>query len=432
MKMLWRWFGPAIALCAIALLASADSSAQAVSKEICLSCHGAPGLEKIRDGKTVSLHVDDAAFSRSVHAPLGCATCHSDAAQVPHAVELKRVQCSACHSEPAQVYSPSVHGRANSKGDNDAASCSDCHGSHDVLPKSHLESRVNPLNLPRTCGSCHGDAELAKRHRIPIANAYQLFMDSIHGRALMKGGLLVAANCSSCHGSHGILPAADPKSSVHRGNIPDTCGRCHAGVLRVYAGSVHARAAKNGNPIAPVCIDCHTAHEIRRVEMESWKLEVVRECGTCHAQSLRTFRDTFHGKVTSLGFTRVARCSDCHGSHDILPRSDPASSVAPDNVVATCRKCHPEANANFAKYDPHADAGDRDRNPVLYYAARSMTWLVIGVFLFFGFHTAVWAARPVIARVVKKRTGEKDQDDPPDPPPDSGDEHKPEEERSRG
>ena len=99
--------------------------------------------------------------------------------------------------------------------------------------------------------------------------------------------------------------------------------------------------------------------------MDAWKLEVVRECGSCHTQSLRTYRDTFHGQVTLLGFTRVARCSDCHGSHDILPVSDPGASVAPGRIVTTCQKCHPLANASFAKYDPHADPKDKTRNPLL-------------------------------------------------------------------
>ena len=166
--------------------------------------------------------------------------------------------------------------------------------------------------------------------------------------------------------------------------------------------------------------------------MERWRLEIVRECGTCHAQSLRTYRDTFHGQVTSLGFTRVARCSDCHGAHDIFPKSDLRSSVAPSRVVATCRKCHPQANANFARYDPHADDRDRARNPVLYYAARSMTWLLAGVFFFFGFHTAVWAARPLIARFVKKRPRKEDGDEPPEPGREGGGEHEPKEGSSRG
>jgi hypothetical protein len=36
-------------------------------------------------------------------------------------------------------------------------------------------------------------------------------------------------------------------------------------------------------------------------------LDIVKECGTCHEDLFRTYRDTYHGQVTSLGFTRTAR-----------------------------------------------------------------------------------------------------------------------------
>ena len=377
-------------------LSPAFAQAQAKSSEICLACHGAPGLEKVRKGKPVSLYVDREKFSQSVHSPLECASCHRDASKVPHPPELKTVECSACHAAASQAYSQSVHGKAYARGDRDAAACSDCHGSHQILAAKNPESKVYPLNLPRTCGSCHGDPELAKRHRIPVGNAYQLYMDSIHGRALTGSGLLVAAHCSSCHGSHEIKPKADPESKVYRTKIPSTCGACHAGILTEYFDGTHGRAVKTGSSIAPVCVDCHTTHEIRRVEAPGWKLEIIKECGTCHRESLRTYRDTFHGQVTGLGFTRVARCSDCHGSHRILPASDAKSSIARANLVSTCRKCHPKASANFVRFSPHADPNDRERNPGLYYAARFMNILLIGVFLFFGLHTSLWLFRSTL------------------------------------
>lgn len=394
---------------------------QAISKGACLSCHGVQGLEKVRAGKSVSLYIGGERFSRSIHGPLNCTACHSGISQVPHAPELKPVQCSNCHVNAFEAYSQGVHGRANARGDRDAATCSDCHGSHDILPAKNPDSRAYPLNLPRTCGTCHRDPELAKRHRIPVANAYQLYMDSIHGRAMTQSGLLVSAHCASCHGSHRILPASDSRSTVYKANVPDTCGQCHAGVLKTFLTSVHGMGAKAGNPMAPVCIDCHTSHEIRRVEMEGWKLEVVRECGTCHAESLRSYRDTFHGQVTALGFTRVARCSDCHGSHDILPISDPASSVSPGRIVATCRKCHPSANARFAQYDPHADPNNRARSPLLYYTARFMTWLLASVFVFFGLHTALWAGRVLLRKKEENPHSNNDTGGPSlpgEPPPD--------------
>ena len=45
----------------------------------------------------------------------------------------------------------------------------------------------------------------------------------------------------------------------------------------------------------------------QRADVTSWQLDVIRECGTCHVNRIETYRDTFHGQVTSLGFVRVAR-----------------------------------------------------------------------------------------------------------------------------
>lgn len=378
---------------AIVLFAVTGAGAAALSNEVCLSCHSVPGLEKERRGKKVSLTVDAQSFAQSAHAPFPCTACHSDISQVPHAPELKPVPCALCHAPVAETYGASVHGRAQLNGDRDAAGCSDCHGKHDILPAKNPQSKVYPLQLPYTCGACHGDPALAKKHNIPVANAYQLYIDSIHGRALAKSGLLVAAHCASCHGSHDIKPKNDPESKVNRAHVPSTCGSCHAGVLADYVTSVHGLAVKAGSSGAPVCIDCHTAHEIRRVEGPAWKLEIVKECGTCHRQSLRTYRDTFHGQVTALGFTRVARCSDCHGSHQIRAVSDSQSSVSRANLTLTCRKCHPKANENFVRYSPHGDPGDKEKYPTLYYAALFMQALLTGVFVFFGLHAVLWLAR---------------------------------------
>ena len=162
---------------------------------------------------------------------------------------------------------------------------------------------------------------------------------------------------------------------------------------------------KAGNALAPVCADCHTAHDIGSVDTDQWKLAIVRECGTCHEQSFRTYRDTFHGKITALGFTRVAKCADCHGSHGILPASNPASMISPQRRLATCQQCHPAANANFALYDPHADPHDHDRNPMLYYTSVFMKLLLGGVFLFFGIAHAALVSRDRCRPGASARSG---------------------------
>lgn len=444
----------------LALIGGPPPPARATDAE-CAACHGAPGLLRARAAKPAgSPAVDAARFAASVHAPLGCAGCHPAAGRVPHPQGMRPATCETCHAPSAKTYkesahgasarvaravpcaachgthdiakvqrktagamcsgchraaysehAKSIHGKALAAGDTDAATCADCHGGHTIRGPNDRASSVYPLNLPRTCARCHADPVLAARHKLPAANAYQLYMDSIHGRAITKGGLLVAANCSDCHGAHDILPKKDPASRVYRTNIPATCAACHAGILPDYEASVHAAVLKAGVTGAPVCTDCHTTHQIVRPEMERWKLDVVAECGTCHVPLLETYRDSYHGQVTSLGYARTAKCADCHGAHKILSASDPQSPIAPGNIVATCRKCHPGANENFARYDPHANP-KMSRNPVLRYSARFMHWLLIGVFIFFVPHTLLWLGRALPGRLRRGRG--------PDGPPEAG------------
>ncbi|MCB0296779.1 MAG: cytochrome b/b6 domain-containing protein, partial [Calditrichaeota bacterium] len=90
-----------------------------------------------------------------------------------------------------------------------------------------------------------------------------------------------------------------------------------------------------------------------------------------------------------------AKCSDCHGAHRILGVNNPNSMVGARNIVATCQKCHEDANARFTGYLTHATHHDRDKFPILYYTYWFMTTLLISVFGFFGVHTLLWLPRSI-------------------------------------
>jgi len=419
-----------------------------ITNDECLGCHGEKGLEKTtKAGKKVSLFVDVSRFKNSVHGGSQCVNCH-DVKEVPHPESVKVAACDSCHKDPAGQFKGSVH--AGGKGGSGArcqdchghhdvqkpksltaavcstchnetfseyrtgvhariaegreiASCWSCHGSHQVYKKSDPRSSMYPLNLPRTCSVCHGNPEIVKKYKIPAGDVYKLYMDSIHGRAITKSGLLVSANCSDCHGAHAIKPHTDPTSKIYWKNVSHTCGKCHAGTESVFSGSIHGSAVASGNEKAPHCATCHPPHQVASVESKAWVLDIIRECGTCHADLLKSYRHTYHGKVTALGFTRVAKCVDCHGSHDILPAYDPRSSIAPKHRLETCTKCHPGANSNFARFIVHADYKDRLHYPGLYYVWLFMTILLVGVFGFFGIHALLWLPRSWIDRIRRRR-----------------------------
>ena len=371
---------------------------------LCTSCHLNAGYSI-----TASVHGNlvlesDTLLAATFGQP-SCLDCHQSHS-VAAVAGIDPSMCTTCHEEAVSEYDHSVHGKGLISGEADVATCGDCHGSlHTMVPATGPESPLYPLNLPQTCAQCHADDDLAARHGIEVENAYQLYMDSIHGHALWESGLLVAAGCSECHGDHNILAKEDIDSSVNRENIPRTCGTCHAGILVDYNLSIHGTELASGNRHVPVCTDCHSAHEITEVDTESSQLNSVGECGGCHAESLETFQDTFHGQVTSLGFTPAAQCSDCHGSHNILPQSDPNSSISEVHLIETCRQCHEKANENFVKYNPHANAEDREAFPVLFWVTRFMQYLIIGVFAFFGFHTLMWFLRSIQIKRRGERLG---------------------------
>ena len=276
-------------------------AAPAVDNETCLACHTDAGLAvKARDGTSIPLQIAADALAQSVHAKVACADCHTAMAEVPH---------------PERAFA---------------------------------NRRDLRLALDAQCRRCH------------FGN-YTKTLDSVHQQAVARGDR-TAPVCVDCHGSHDVKRAAEPRAAVSR-----TCAACHEGIATAYARSVHGRAVTQGNPDVPVCTDCHRAHDIAGPRQTEWELRTPELCGSCHsnaaivgkyglsAKVLSTYLTDFHGKTAALrskqGTTPtggvVARCTDCHGVHDIQKADDKASPVLQANLLKTCRQCHADATANF-------------------------------------------------------------------------------------
>ena len=353
--------------------ASSAHAAQKLKDADCLACHSDSTLTTDVNGKPVSLYVDGSKFQHSVHGHIfACVDCHTDVKSLTHDTPPAKVRCAQCHADAQEAYAHSVHGIARQSGAPAAAGCQDCHGgAHEVLPPGDPKSPVNHENIPYTCGRCHGQKFLMES-RGETAQPFISYQESVHGRATEKGSQK-AAVCTDCHGAHQILAANDSKSPIYKFNVPATCGKCHADIDNTFMQSIHGQAIAKGNQLAPVCTDCHGIHSIKaHADPNSPAAEqnISRDiCARCHqgvrlsqefgipGNRVSSYFDSYHGLAAEGGSVVAANCSSCHGVHNILPSSDPHSTINRANLGATCGKCHQGVTAKFTQTRVHLEDG---------------------------------------------------------------------------
>jgi hypothetical protein len=338
----------------------------------CLDCHGEPGsFVQFKNGEREDVTIDRKAWEASVHssAGLGCTDCHSDISEYPHPELVER--------------SP----------------------------------RDLTLRLYTSCQQCHEEQ-------------YKKTLDSVHQRALAAGNRK-AAVCADCHNPHTqrkitgddgkLLPAA-------RVEIPKTCARCHGAIYAQYRQSVHGAALVDGNPDVPTCIDCHGVHDIPNPTTPRFRIASPWMCAGCHTdrkkmakygistQVLRTYVADFHGSTVTLferkhpdQMTNKPVCYDCHGIHDIASMKDPKRSLLiKENLLAACRKCHPQATTNFPDAWLSHYIPSRERTPLVYWAQLAYRILIPGVI---G-GMILFVATDLARRRVERRRERHDRNEP--------------------
>jgi cytochrome b subunit of formate dehydrogenase len=236
-----------------------------------------------------------------------------------------------------------------------------------------------------------------------VAKNIEAYKASFHARPNTDDKTKPNASCDNCHDTHSFnVPAKDTEAyKKWRLGIAKTCGEnCHTDQLEAFAESIHGKEVLDkGNAKAAVCTDCHGAHNVGNSSGDPFKLTISNKCGSCHEANLKSYKGTYHGQISTLGYAYTAKCYNCHGSHDILKVDNPKSKVHANNLLKTCRSCHngkkdlAEAPAGFASFQPHAHAGDFKRYPQVWVAWQIMVQLLVGTFGFFWLHTLLWFYR---------------------------------------
>lgn len=338
-----------------------------INQETCFDCHDSEDYDPM--------------LSASVHSPLTCVDCHGYVARNLETHEdglalSNKANCYACHNDVSKLHAESIHGLTLAGGENDAAMCWNCHGSHHILASSDSTSTTNPKNIGITCGTCHDDPEFENKFHMSVKLPGKMYSESVHGKLVM-GGDKEAANCSSCHGFHTIKNRVQQGSQISSINIPNTCGQCHSEIVEEYKNSVHWIMANKGIKEAPVCNDCHNEHNIEEVnsgDKKEHRLQMQQNtCISCHdndqmnnkfglsGTQVSQYLNSYHGLAAYRGGDKVAFCVDCHGVHSILPKKNIESTVHKSNVLETCQKCHANATETFALSYSHETESEEAR-----------------------------------------------------------------------
>jgi formate dehydrogenase gamma subunit len=359
----------------------------------CVNCHvgfnpgSIPHAKVMKPVECKTCH-QIAGFEKSIHGMVaGCKGCHGtheimsvkDPKSAVNRIQVSKT-CSQCHEAEYREYQASAHSGAVASGTNKSPNCVDCHGAHNIVSVKSKESPVFKTKEADFCLKCHTENQEIRK-RIGASTWFIAgYKTSVHGMALASGNLK-SATCSDCHGAHGLKKSTDPSSQVNKRNMERTCSRCHPDIAKAYIESIHGTAVRNGIMDSPTCTDCHGEHLIyspRDVRARVAPMNVSEQvCAKCHdsvqlsarygmpSDQFKSFADSYHGLASRAGSVEVANCASCHGVHNIKPASDPTSSINPKNLAATCGRCHPGANKNFARGAVHVIAGTASGKGIL-------------------------------------------------------------------
>ncbi|MBN2237190.1 MAG: hypothetical protein JW729_06495 [Bacteroidales bacterium] len=378
----------------------------AQSNEDCMMCHEDPELVTERNGKSISLFVNQATIGHSVHKDVDCTACHEDAdvEEFPHPENLKPVSCMSCHPNAQEQFDNGIHGKVLSQNGLYAPTCKECHGKHDILSSALPESRTYKMNIPLLCGSCHKEGSpVARTYSISEHNILENYSQGIHGRGLYEAGLIVTATCNDCHGNHLILPSKDRNSSVSPGKIAATCMKCHIRIEQTHKKVIKSELWEKKPGDIPSCTSCHPPHKVEyEKEKETisnkvcldchhpndanakpmiksngdtihfnnnhlpnsvhYNIQCVEchttvtakmkrpcttvesvDCSNCHIKTSNEYYDSGHGRAFVGKNPNAPYCTDCHGTHQTKSKVDESSTTYRGAIPQLCGSCHTES-----------------------------------------------------------------------------------------
>ncbi|NOY68530.1 MAG: hypothetical protein GXP53_03430 [Deltaproteobacteria bacterium] len=255
----------------------------------------------------------------------------------------------------------SIHGKV---------ACRECHTYIKKFPHDPVKEKVNCAN------ECHVKPPFAEKN-FSHKKIVKIFDESIHGIKPDDSPEMKKAkpNCKYCHQNPLYQKVENTRVSFDK--TLARCRNCHEekGVEQAYKHITHRlrhKTTRSSREIVALCSkNCHGDESLMK------KLGVSEEA----QEAVETYKESIHGKATTLGSEQSADCISCHASsliHDIYKKDNPKASVFKDNRLETCKVCHANRNKHFIKIAVHPSIKST-KNPFLFFAEIGLRILLYGV-----------------------------------------------------
>ena len=197
----------------------------------------------------------------------------------------------------------------------------------------------------KACLACHDKKGLEKKlenqETLSLYVSTKAYVDSVHKDT----------DCADCHSgideeSHGKTQTLIKGRREYSLSKQDVCRDCHKKNYEKYEDSLHSTLVKQGSKYAPLCFDCHNPHVQRSVKLVQPIAETP--CARCHEDIFEAYSADVHGLERIAKGKAAPICSDCHKAHDVK-----AASFG-DGIRDSCLACHKDAVNQHQVWLPNA------------------------------------------------------------------------------
>jgi nitrate/TMAO reductase-like tetraheme cytochrome c subunit len=202
-----------------------------------------------------------------------------------------------------------------------------------VAAPSRLVLAQEPAN--EFCLACHGQP--GQQTTLPSGEVLYLTVDprvydaSVHGQQDMR--------CIQCHADASQYPhpplTASSRRELSLAYYRSSCIQCHRDKYDATLDGVHQIALAGGNTQAAICTDCHGTHNIQPPSEPRSRSSQM--CALCHSEIFERYKSSVHGAaLIGEGNPDVPTCVDCHRVHNIEGPHTGAFHLFSPQLCATC------------------------------------------------------------------------------------------------